>query len=208
MCWTSSDGPGFSAWLLPSKPLPGNHKKSMKNFHQNLLIVLAMSLCALCAYQWYGQTVQRNQIEGLNQLLYEKSGAIQSYTNSIKTMDRQIAQLDARISELKQTAETNDQFILAQKKDLSSLRANNSALTNQIGEYKKGVDTLETRLKEAYDGIKRQNESMKELVAQRDDFVKKLNDSVKERNDIVTKYNELVDRIDKLQGGGTKASQK
>ena len=28
----------------------------MKNFQQNLLIVLALGLCGLCVYQWYGQT--------------------------------------------------------------------------------------------------------------------------------------------------------
>ena len=65
----------------------------MKNVHQNLLIVLALGLCCLCVYQWYSQTLQRNQIGSLNQLLYEQSTAIQGYTNSIKTMDRQFAQV-------------------------------------------------------------------------------------------------------------------
>ena len=57
------------------------------------------------------------------------------------------------------------------------------------------------QLKEAYDGIRKQNEAMKELVAQRDEFVKKLNDSVKERNDVVAKYNDLAAQAAKLQGG-------
>ena len=38
----------------------------MKNFQQNLLIALALGLCAMCVYQWHGQTVQRAQIENLN----------------------------------------------------------------------------------------------------------------------------------------------
>ena len=68
----------------------------MKNFQQNLLIIVALSLCGLCIYQWYGQTLQRNEIHKLEQSVYDQSAAIQSYTNSIKTMDRQIAQMDAR----------------------------------------------------------------------------------------------------------------
>ena len=70
----------------------------MKNFQQNLLILVALSLCGLCVYQWYGQTLQRNEIQKLEQMVYEKSAAIQGYTNSIRTMDRQIAQMDARIT--------------------------------------------------------------------------------------------------------------
>jgi uncharacterized coiled-coil DUF342 family protein len=54
-------------------------------------------------------------------------------------------------------------------------------------------------LKEAYEGIARQNESLTNLVAQRDEFVKKFNDSVNDRNDIVAKYNELAAQIEKLQ---------
>jgi len=174
----------------------------MKNFHQNLLIILALALCCLCAYQWYGQTLQRNEMQGLSQLVYEKSAAIQGYTNSIKTMDRQIAEMDGRIAELKGTVKTNDQLVLTQKREINKLEATAEGLTNDIAQYKQVVDTLNAKLKEAYDGVKKQNESIKELVAQRDEFLQKLNDSVKDRNDVVSKYNELVTRMEKLQSGG------
>ena len=74
-------------------------------------------------------------------------------------------------------------------------------LTNQIAEYRSAVESLQGKLKEAYGGIQKQNEAVKELVAQRDEFVQKLNDSVKERNDIVAKYNDLAAQAAKLQGG-------
>ena len=66
------------------------------------------------------------------------------------------------------------------------------------------MDTLEAKLKEAYAGIEKQNETITNLVAQRDDFVKKFNDEVKDRNDVVAKYNELAEQVKKQQGGGTK----
>lgn len=176
----------------------------MKNFQQNLLIVLALGLCGLCVYQWYGQTAQRVQIEKLNQTVYQQATAIQGYTNSLHAMDGQIAQMDARLSELKANVKTNDQLVLTQKREIARLQSANEGFTNEIAEYKKGVATLEAKLKDAYDGIKKQNEAIKELVAQRDEFVAKFNDSVKDRNGVVAKYNELVDKVTKQQNGASK----
>lgn len=167
----------------------------MKNFHQNLLIVLALALCALCALQWRDQTRERMQITHLNQLVYDKSAAIQGYTNSIETLNHQIVQMDARITELKETAKTNDELVIVQKREINKLDFESQVLTNQITQYQQAVDTLQTKLKETYDGIKKQNDAITNLTAQRDEFVQKLNDSVKERNDVVSKYNELVQKL-------------
>jgi chromosome segregation ATPase len=171
----------------------------MKTFQQNLLIIVALSLCGLCVYQWYGQTLQRNEIQKLEQTVYDKSAAIQGYTNSIRTMDRQIAQMDARLTELKAEAKTNADLIISQRRELNRLQITAEGLTNQIAEYKGTVTNLQGRLKEAYDGIQKQNAAMKELVAQRDEFVKKFNDEVKDRNDVVNKYNDLVRQVEKNQ---------
>ena len=68
-----------------SRPRP-----TMKNFQQNLLIVLALALCGLCAYQWYEQTIQREEITTLNGMVYDKNAAIQDATNSIATLNHQV----------------------------------------------------------------------------------------------------------------------
>lgn len=178
----------------------------MKNFHQNLLIVLALSLCGLCVWQWYGQTLERNRIESLNHLLSDKSTAIQGYTNSIETLNHQIEEMDARITELKTAAATNDEVNLAQKREISRLQLTTEVLTNEITQYTNAVTTLETKLSGLVEGVKKQNAAIEELTAQRDDFVKKLNDSVKDRNAIVDKYNELVKQVDKQAGTGDKGN--
>jgi uncharacterized coiled-coil DUF342 family protein len=87
------------------------------------------------------------------------------------------------------------------------LQAATDGLTNQIAEYRSVVESLQGKLKGAYGGIQKQNEAMKELVVQRDEFVKKLNDSVKERNEIVNKYNDLAARVEKLQPKGGQATR-
>ena len=173
----------------------------MKNLQQNLLIIVALSLCGLCVYQWYGQTLQRKEIQTLDQLVYEKSSAIQGYTNSIRTMDRQIAEMDARITELKAEVKTNAELVITQKRDINQLQIDSEGLTNEITQYKGALTNLQVKLKE---GIQKQNEAMKELVAQRDEFVKKFNDEVKDRNEIVNKYNELVRQVEKNQAASTK----
>ena len=176
----------------------------MKNFHQNLLILLALSLCGLCVWQWYGQTLQRHRIENLNQVLADKSTAIQGYTNSIETLNHQVEQMDARITELKTAAATNDLVSDAQKREIARLQLSTEILTNEITQYTNAVAGLETRLRELSDGVKKQNAAIAELAAQRDDFVKKLNDSISDRNAIVSKYNDLVKQIDKSAGTGNK----
>ena len=174
----------------------------MKNLQQNLLIVLALALCGLCAFQWYGQTVQRNEIGTLNQLVFERNAAIQSYTNSIATLNHQVDQMDARLTEVKAAAATNEQTVVSQKAGIARLQFANLNLANELAQYKQAMGTLESKLKEACAGIEKQNEALTNLVAQRDDFVKKYNDSVKDRNDVVARYNEFAARVQRLQGGG------
>jgi chromosome segregation ATPase len=115
-------------------------------------------------------------------------------------MDGQLAQMDARITQLKSEAKTNADLVITQKREISRLQATVDGLTNQVAEYRSAVESLQGKLKEAYAGIQKQNEAVKELVTQRDEFVKKLNDSVKERNDVVAKYNDLAAQVAKAQG--------
>lgn len=171
----------------------------MKNFQQNLLIVLAVCLCGLCAYQWYGQTVQRNEVQKLNQLVYDKSIAIRDDTNSIATLNHQISQMDSNLTELRNTAKSNSDIIGTQKTELMRLKTVNDSLTNQIAQYQEAVGTLTNKLADAYAGIERQNTALKTLAAERDDLVQKYNDEVKDRNNIVSNYNVLAAQIQKLQ---------
>ena len=164
----------------------------MKNFQRNLFIILALGLCGTCAWQWYLQALQLKTIEEKNQVIYEKSADLQDKTNSIKRMDDEITQLHDRITQLKQAAVSNDQWAVTEKREVARLLSSGDIMSNEIVQYKAAVDGLTNKLQQAYDGEK-------ELVSQRDEFVKKLNDSIKAQNDLAAKYNELVDRFNKLQ---------
>jgi chromosome segregation ATPase len=163
----------------------------MKNFQQNLLIVLALALCGLCAFQWQEQTVQRNEITTLNGLVYAKNIAIRDATNSVGELNHQITQMDASLTEIKAATATNEQLVASQKAGLARLQFANLNLTNELAQYKAAVDTLESKLKEAYADLQKQNDTITNLVAQRNELVVKYNQEVKDRNDIVAKYNDL-----------------
>lgn len=171
----------------------------MKNFQQNLLIVLALCLCGLCVWQWNSETIQRREVERLNGLLSQKVAAIQDYTNSIANMDRQILQMDSSLTQFKATIKSNDQALASQRLEISDLRLIGESLTNEIAQYSNAVNALKARLTEAYDGIKKQNEAISNLVVSRDDWVRKYNAEVTDRNHIVDKYNELAEQVRKLQ---------
>ncbi len=133
-----------------------------------------------------------------------KTSPFQDATNSIATLNHQVEQMDARLTEIKAAAATNEQLVVSQKAEIIKLQFADENLTNEIAQYKTAVDTLASKLKEAYAGIEQQNETITNLVAQRDDFVKKFNDEVKDRNDVVAKYNDLVKQVQTQQSGNTK----
>jgi chromosome segregation ATPase len=169
----------------------------MKNRQANLLITLALALCGLCAWQWHEQTVQRDEIGELNGIVYQKNSEIQNDTNSIALLNHQLEQLDTRLTEIKSAALANEQSVASQKRLISQLEFNHLNLTNQVTQYQQAVATLQTKLQAAYAELAQQNDTLTNLLAQRDDFVKKFNDSVKDRNDVVAKYNELVSQLQK-----------
>jgi chromosome segregation ATPase len=174
----------------------------MKNFLQNLLIVLALGLCALCAWQWYIQTRLHLEGESLQQTVFNQAAAIQSYTNSISNMEAEISGLSTHVNELKQTALTNELVASEQKHEILRLHASSEMLSNEIVQYKDAVDKLEAKLKEASDGILKQNDAIKKLADERNGAIQKYNDSMKERNALAEKYNSLVERFNKLQAAG------
>lgn len=164
----------------------------MKHLQQNLLIVLALGLCGLCAWQWYVQTVQRQTIGDLNQMVFDRNDTIQKDTNSIATLDAEVDDLDVQMTGLKATVTTNEQVMATQSVQIFQLRFDNATFTNEIAQYKDAVNTLETRLDEANTNIDKQSETITNLLYQRSELVLKYDELATNRNEIVEKYNALV----------------
>src|SRR5215469_9536874 len=108
----------------------------MKNFQVNLLILLALALCVLCAYQWYEQTIQRDEIITLNSIVYQKNITIRDTTNSIALLNHQIEQLDGSLTAIKEGSATSEQLVASQKAEIARLQLSDLNLTNEITQYR------------------------------------------------------------------------
>ena len=166
----------------------------MKAPLQSLLIACALGLCALCAWQWHVQVRQHRERTALAQTLANQSAEIQHATNSLAVLDQQIAQQDAHLRDLRNSAQTN-------RLELLALRAETNRLTSALVQAQA---TAETQLQQANATIRQQNELLKNLATQRDDFVQRLNETIQDRNAVVTKYNDLVKRLAETQAAPTK----
>ena len=154
----------------------------MKTSLVNLLIGCALGLCALCLWQWHVQVRQYRELATLAQTLANQSTDLQRSTNSLAVLDLQIAQQDAQLRELRNSAH-------AARVELLALQVETNRLTGTLTQTQAAA---ELHIQQANTTIRQQNELLKNMIAQRDDFVKRLNEVIQDRNAIVTKYNDLV----------------
>jgi chromosome segregation ATPase len=178
----------------------------MKNFQQKLLIILALALCALCAWQWRVQTLQRGWLKDRDEMLYHKNIAIGGYTNELTKTSQQITRLEQSLAGLNDsfttTLKTNGDLIIQQKRDIARLSADNDTLKSDIAQYTNFIAVLQTNLDTAYAGIKKQNEAIDKLEPYYEKYtntVARYNDLASNYNDVIGKYTNLVDRFNKLQ---------
>jgi chromosome segregation ATPase len=160
----------------------------MRELQQNLFLVLGLSLCGLCAWQWYDQTVQRSRVNDFALRLAETETELQASTNSLATANHQLAQMDAAMTALLKTNETGATLILSLQSKLTGLEADRSRLTNHLA-------TVNDKLRQACENIEAQQASIRLLIGQREQLVSNLNATVSERNTIVTNYQKAVEKL-------------
>jgi chromosome segregation ATPase len=169
------------------------------SFLTNLLIVFALGLCALCTFQWLRETESRKIIQTLHNQTYKLESEIQQHTNNIHHMDVRINDLTLLISQLENTIKTNELQIQDLRSETNSLSHSNLVYLAQIDVYTDAYSEATNRLAKAFEDIKKQNDLINEVAAQRNEFVEKLNTCITERNDIVNQYNDLVKQVELFQ---------
>ena len=83
----------------------------VQKFLSNLLIFFALSLCALCAFQWVRESRLRGEVADLHRTVYLKLDAIQNLEAQLKRTEAEVARLDALRVELSGTIKTNQEEI-------------------------------------------------------------------------------------------------
>jgi chromosome segregation ATPase len=154
----------------------------MRNTLQNLLIFLAMCLCALVALQWHREA-------GLRRELRAAAGTARNQSETIRTLQNQLQLAEAeakRVGQLRASlaaaAESNRLEIGALKQQLAAARAQVERDTERLEQFK-------AALQQANDNIRRQNESLRTLAEERNEAVRKFNALVEKYNNLVTHWN-------------------
>jgi len=171
----------------------------MQKFLSNLLIFFALSLCALCAFQWVRESGLRKEIADLHHTVYQKLDAIQNLEAQLKQTKEDVTRLEDLRAELSGIIKTNKEEIQSLRKYSEKLEKEIDAGKAQITVYKDAVDKANENIKRQNEDIKKQNEEMKQLAADR-------NATVEKYNKVVDQYNGLVKQFEKFQEDVAKAS--
>ena len=111
----------------------------MKNFLQNLLIVFALGLCGLMAYQWVRETGLRKQIQELTDKLHDRDEAIQALQGTVKRTEAEIQRLDALRIDLNNTIKTNQAKIVELTKNLEKTQNDLEKEQQQVIVFKEAL---------------------------------------------------------------------
>jgi len=170
----------------------------MQKILSNLLIFFAVSLCALCAFQWVRESRLRSELADLHHTVYLKLEAIQNLEAQLKRTAAEVTRLDGLRIELSGIIKTNKEEIQSLTKYSEKLEKESEAQKAQIAVYKEAVDKANENIKRQNEDIQRQNAEMKKLAEER-------NATVEKYNKLVEQYNDLVKQFEKLQEDAAKA---
>src|ERR1043166_985786 len=124
-------------------------RRTMKNFLQNLLMFFALALCGLIAFQWVRETDLRRRVQGLTDIIHEKSENIQKLEATVKRYEGEIQRLHALT------------------KDLEKITAENERNHTQMERYKDAFEQQKAVAEKQGAEILEQNEKLRNLAAQR-----------------------------------------
>src|SRR6476660_5965817 len=133
----------------------------MKHFLQNLLIFLALCLCALIAVQWVRETDLRKSVQELKNVVHDKSEAIATLEVNVRRDKDEIQRLDNLRKQLSQTVKSNDTQIAALSKDLEKTSNEFQKAEKQMAVYKEAYERTSENLTNANKTIVEQNERMR-----------------------------------------------
>jgi len=83
----------------------------MQKFLSNLLIFFALSLCALCVFQWVRESRLRSEVAELHHSVFLKLDAIQNLETQVKQIKEEVQRLENLRAELSGIIKTNKEEI-------------------------------------------------------------------------------------------------
>lgn len=169
----------------------------MKTFLQNLLMLFALCLCGLIAFQWVRETDLRKKVQELTDTVHDKSEAIQNLQGTVRSDEAEIKRLDGLKNELTATVKSNLQQISQLDRDLRKATDENTRNEAIIANYKDAIKTANDNLLKQNEEIKKQNEQFMKLAEDRNALVQKFNSMSSNYNDLIIKWNKQQEELAK-----------
>ena len=160
----------------------------MRNFLQNLLLLLALALCGLVAVQWHREARLRANGQTLTDDLQRQRAKSQELDASVRQLEAEILRLSGLRKEATAALETNQTEVARLKLQLQKRETELEQLAKQADVYK-------AALERANGSIKSQNEELQKLGAERNEVVAKFNRLVADYNLLVKQWNEQQEQL-------------
>jgi len=169
----------------------------MKNFLQNLLILFALCLCGLIAFQWVRETDLRRRVQALTDSVHDKLEAIQKLQATIHSDQVEIQRLDGLKNQLTDMVKSNQLDIARLTKDLDKVTTENDKNLKQLEIYKDALQKANNNVLAANERIKQQSDEIKILAQQHTLLVTNLNEITSSINEVAKRWSSLGEDFQK-----------
>jgi chromosome segregation ATPase len=167
----------------------------MRKLLETLLILFALGLCGIIAFQWKREFDLGKQRQDLANRLRAEQGNLRDVQASLKRAEGEVIRLTDLKSELTATNKVMREEITRLRKGLEKCAADLERNQEQTESYKIALTTANENVKRQNEDIQRQNNDMKRLAEERNDAVRKHNDTAKLYNDLVEKWNKFQEEL-------------
>ena len=165
----------------------------------SLLIVLALGLCGLVAYQGYRDADLRKQLAERGkqmQAMNEQKHEIEVTGKRVEEELKRVEQLKERLTE---QDKTNKVELSRTKRDLAEANLKLERATKQGDAYKVAYEKMATDIKAQNESMKKLNEAYLNVVNVQKDTVEKYKKLATDCEDLNARYNKLFEQAEKLQ---------
>lgn len=173
-----------------------------------LLVVLALGLCGLCAFQWVRETRLRQRVEALEgekvQVAEEKAAA----EAQGQRFQQEIQRIESERAALFRTVETNNARVVALKAEATAAKQDVDRLAKQVAALQEALDRVNSNTERANEQIARLNTDLRRLADERNKAVERFNELAARRDEELKRYNELVTQWNAQQEALKKAAGK
>ncbi len=164
-----------------------------------ILIVLALGLCGLAAYQWTRETTFRQGIEALRQTNVVLMTLQNEAENKSTRYQHELANVEKLRAELVAENRTNKAKVSKLELEISKLGVNYLQATNLIAVFSNAVQQANQNILIQNESIKKLNEEYKRLADERNDVIKKFNALATDSQKTVEEYNKLAKQFEDFQ---------